>query len=394
MPNVNPEILRWARETAGLSIADAAKAIGLSDTKKATGTQKLELLEAGESQPSRSQLQRMAERYRRPLIAFYLREPPKSADRGEDFRRAAGAPPIDFDPKLDALIRTVRVRHDLVKTLLEDEEVEPLGFVGSSTRADGVRAVLDSISGTIGFDLEAFRRERTVGGAFGYLRRRLEGAGIFVMLVGDLGSYHSKISSDIFRGYAIADVIAPFIVINDNDANAAWAFTALHETAHIWLGQTGLSGQSDATRIERFCNEVAGSLLVPRDDLQALGDLSMLGLEQQLERISQSAAMFNVSRRMVAYRLMRGGTVDRERYEQLIARFHADWLHSKTSDRDKLRNGRGPNPHVIKRHRLGPAIVNLAQRAVASGALSPTKASKLLGVKAGAVHALLGMRSV
>jgi len=40
----------------------------------------------------------------------------------------------------------------------------------------------------------------------------------------------------------------PFIVINDQDARAAWSFTALHEVAHLGLGTTGVSPASITRR--------------------------------------------------------------------------------------------------------------------------------------------------
>ena len=396
MPAVNPEILRWARETAGFSLEDAAMAIGLRDGLRATGAEKLARLEAGERDPSRSQLNRMASKYIQPLTAFYLSAPPRQADRGEDFRRIPDAPPIDFDPRLDALIRDVCVRSDMARELLEEEDAEPLAFVGSRQRTDGKGFVAAEITETIGFDLQAFRKERDMRSAFAYLRDRLESVGIFVVLLGDLGSYHSKIGAEIFRGYAIADPIAPFIVINDNDHPAAWSFTALHEAVHIWLGQTGVSGQSAAaqTQIERFCNEVAGMIVFPQEDVDALAELAVLGFDQQYERISETAAACNVSRRLVAYQLLRADIIDGARYQQIADRIYSEWLRSKSRDPDEPRDGRGPNAHVVKRHRLSPALVSLAQRSVTSGALSPTKASKLLGVKPGSVYALLDMRMV
>jgi transcriptional regulator with XRE-family HTH domain len=232
MPQVNPDILRWARETAGLSLDEAAKKIGLNAAQGKTGGERLAALEAGDGEPTRQQLARMAQKYRRPLITFYLATRPPVGERGEDFRRAPGAPPADFNPGLDALIRNIRARQDVVRFLLEEDESDPLAFVASSKMADGVDAVASSIVKTTGFDLAEFRRKADINKAFSYLRDRLERAGIFVLVLGGLGSHQSKIEPRAFRGYAIADPIAPFIVVNDNDAHAAWSFTALHEAAH------------------------------------------------------------------------------------------------------------------------------------------------------------------
>jgi len=37
--------------------------------------------------------------------------------------------------------------------------------------------------------------------------------GIFVLLIGDLGSYHTAFDLEVFRGFALSDDIAPFIII-------------------------------------------------------------------------------------------------------------------------------------------------------------------------------------
>jgi len=390
MPRVNPEILVWARETAGYnSLADAAAAIKLNDTKKATGAERLAQLEAGEVEPSRTLVKRMSEKYRRPLLTFYLNKIPRRGERGEDFRRVAEASPVEIEPQLDALIRNVRMRHDLVRSLLEDEEAEPLEFVASHNVSAGKQTVAQSIIEITGFDLGEFRRSRDATSAFAYLRNCIESAGLFVLLLGDLGSHHSKINARVFRGYAISDKLAPFIVINNNDAKAAWSFTALHEVCHIWLGQTGVSGASHEARIERFCNDVAGTILLPSRDVRRLSRISELKPREQIDAIYEASRELKISLGMIAYQLLRNDAIDSTRYTQLVDHFYSDWMRSKERDPDARRDGSGPSGHVIKRHRLGPALINLARRSVDSGILTPTKASQLLGVKTGSLHALL-----
>ena len=89
-----------------------------------------------------------------------------------------------------------------------------------------------------------------------------------MLLLGNLGSYHTNIPLEIFRGFAVADALAPMIVINDQDAKTAWGFTALHELAHLWLGSTGVSGGDPAVQIEQYCNDVAGEILLPAAELK------------------------------------------------------------------------------------------------------------------------------
>ncbi len=389
MPKVNPEILSWARESAGLDLDEAAKAIGLNAARGKTGGERLAALEAGEGEPTRRQLAHMAERYRRPLVTFYMSAPPAIGERGEDFRHSSKAAPPEFNPRLDALIRNVRARHDVMRFLLEDDESEPLPYIASAKVSDGVNAVSAGIVRTIGFELAEFRRAADVDKAFAYLRDRLERAGIFVLLLGDLGSHHSKIESRAFRGYAIADAIAPFIVINDNDARAAWSFTALHEAAHLWLGHTGLSGASYAAKVERFCNDVAGAILLPSREIGAVDERLLRSFADSVATITAFAEERNVSRAMVAYLLLRAGKIDAVRYEDLDRHFYGAWIKAKEKKTEKVDDGRGPNRYVVLRHRLGPALVSAARQYLEAGSLSPTKASSLLGVKPSAVRSFL-----
>ena len=114
----------------------------------------------------------------------------------------------------------------MVRALLEDEEeASPLDFVGSRTIGDGRAAVLDVLRSLFKVRLADYRRQSNAGAAFELLRSRAEEEGIFVLLKSDLGSYQTAIALEVFRGFSIADNIAPFIVINERDARAAWTFT-------------------------------------------------------------------------------------------------------------------------------------------------------------------------
>ena len=246
MVAVNPDILIWARETAGLDVKDVAKKI-FTDGKKLSAIEKLELLESGQTEPTRPQLRKMSKAYHQPLLTFYLSNPPKRGDRGEDFRNL---PQRSTDrtgnARLNFLMRNVKASQNLIRNLLEDEgDVVPLPFVNSATTSMGVERVAEDIVRTLQFDLTTLRKQRTYSDAFKYLRRRVENVGIFVLLASDLGSHHSTIPLEVFRGFAFADSIAPFIVINRQDAVSAWSFTALHEVAHLWLGRAAFPAHGE-----------------------------------------------------------------------------------------------------------------------------------------------------
>lgn len=387
---LNPEIFAWARNTAGLSADEAARALGFNNTRDRSAAERLRALEAGDEEPSRSVLVRMAKAYRRSLLVFYLAEPPRTGDRGQDFRTVPGAPPPLYNPALDALIRDVRGRQTIVRSLLEETEPQPVDFVGAASMNDPTDDLARRIVERLQFSLADFRRQARVEDAFNYLREKIEAAGVFVLLLGNLGSHHTNIPVDIFRGFAIADPIAPFIVINDQDARAAWAFTALHEVAHLWLGTTGISGTSIEARIESYCNDVAGEILLPTAEISTLAHLRRTQFDNIIETISTFARARKISRAMVAYKLLRVDAIAEATWRQLTDRFRQEWIASRErqEEADSGDSG-GPSYYVVKRHRLGNALLDLARRSLGEGVLTHTKAAQILGVKPRNVDPLL-----
>ena len=375
--------------------ADAARALGFRDTKDRTAEERLLQYEKGAEVPSHSLLVKMSEKYRRSLLVFYLKQRPAKADRGTDFRTAVGSPSPTFDPTLDALIRDILVRQDLVRSLLEDNESPRLAFVGSARNTVNRDVIVRSIIETIGFQLDEFRKARNVDAAFAYLRQKIGSIGVFVVLAGNLGTHHSNISSDVFRGYAIADEVAPFIIINDQDAKSAWSFTALHELAHIWIGATGVSGEVlSADGIERLCDRVAAQILVPENEELAVPITSGMSVAEAASLISAYAKAWKVSHSMVAFQFMARGFISQTLWSELSAMFRAEWMRSKEK-KPTVEEAEGkPSYYVVRRHRIGPALLGIVHRSLQEGAISQTKAGKVLGVKPRSVAPLLSNEGI
>ena len=116
-------------------------------------------------------------------------------------------------------------------------------------------------------------------------------AGVLVMVNGVVGNNNRrKLNPDEFRGFALADDLAPLVFINGADSKAAQMFTLAHELAHIWIGASALSDVGPATLpsvdVERWCNRVAAELLVPAAVLrdQIRGDAPIGHEAQRLAR--------------------------------------------------------------------------------------------------------------
>jgi len=378
---LNPEIMRWARTNAGLSLEDAAHGAGMPKIDR------LLQIESGEEVPSRPILLSMAKLYRRSLLTFYLATPPEKGDRGEDFRSVPADHRLEGDALLDAMIRDLRARQSLVNATLVDEDAEAIAFIGSTSISQGVAVTLAALKQVLKLELSEFRAAKKPEEAFSLLRSRAEAVGVFVLLISNLGSHHSAIPVETFRGFAIADSIAPFIVINDQDAKTAWSFTLLHELAHLCLGTTGVSGTHSGQAIETFCNDVAGEFLLPTLDLELDKALSF---DDSLAAISKFARARNLSSSMVAYKLFRNGDISQGRLQKFNQKLRELWLSDKENIKANAKpNDSGPSYYVVRRHRLGKAMLEFASRAVNSGGLSPVKVARVLGVKPRSVYPLL-----
>ncbi|VFN05716.1 MAG: protein of unknown function (DUF955) [Candidatus Kentron sp. G] len=378
-----------------MPLEQAAIAIDLEDAHGKKAAARLRAMEKGEEEPSRPLLLRMVKKYRRPLIVFYLDNPPRQGNRGRDFRGMPESVPPEYDTTLDALIRDINARQGVVKSLLEEEEALPLPFIGSANMDldRGIEPVAAEITRTIGFALPEYRSRNSIDEAFKYLRTKLEQAGIFVVLMGNLGSHHTNIPAEVFRGFSLADPIAPFIVINNQDARSAWPFTALHEAAHLWLGATGISGPpSSALGIERFCNEVASRILLPTTEIQALSDITASTFDGAATRISAFSEERKISRAMVSYRLFRANIITKPEWSKLEEYFHEQWIAEEKRKKKARHDGNnkgGANYYVVRRHGLGPALLNLVARSLDEGVLTYTKAGHVLGEKPRNVEPLL-----
>ena len=207
-------------------------------------------------------------------------------------------------------------------------------------------------------------------------------------MIGNLGSYHTNIPVEIFRGFAIADRLAPMIVINDQDSRAAWAFTSLHEAVHLWLGTTGVSGEDATAGIEQYCNDVAAEVLLPSSELNAFS--GVLSRERAVEMIDTFAPQWQVSRQMIAYKLYRQGKIGYRVWTETKQVFYERFLAAKAQQSAKQKESEGgANYYIVKRHRVGLAIRRLMRRALNDGNTTYTKAGRVLGVKPRNVEHLL-----
>lgn len=303
---VEPAMVRWARERADESLESLSRPFP-----------RIEAWETGEVRPTFKQLEKFARRTHVPLGYLFLQEPPEEEVPIPDLRTVGGRFLDRPSPDLLDTIYLCQQRQAWYREWARSVGEEPRDFVGSVTiRAAPVR-VAAAMRDALGFDLEARRDCRTWEEALRQFIAQAEDLGVLVMVSGVVGSNnHRPLDPEEFRGFALADPLAPLVFVNGKDTKSAQMFTLAHELAHLWLGQSALTDAGPAStpsrRIEIWCNAVAAELLVPLAVLR-----EVLTEDDPADEVQTLARRFKVSTLVILRRLLDAQALSRARFEAL-----------------------------------------------------------------------------
>jgi len=260
--SINPELIRWAVARSGRSAATLACTLP-----------KIAEWELGLTQPTLSQLEKLAKKTWTPLGYFFLPEPPEERLPVTDFRTVRDKPIPRLSPNLIDTLHTMQRRQAWMREYLLEMGHEPLPFIGSARTSDEISAVAQRIRRILGIADGWASLISTWTEALSVLREAAEAAGIMVIINGVVGNNTKrKLDPDEFRGFVLSDAHAPLVFLNGSDARSAQMFTLAHELVHLWMNEGGLFNlpelQASSHKIEQFCNKVAAEFLVPARELK------------------------------------------------------------------------------------------------------------------------------
>jgi Zn-dependent peptidase ImmA (M78 family)/DNA-binding XRE family transcriptional regulator len=380
---VSPQVLRWARASAGYTEDQAAKGLGVS-------RKTLDRWESGDLAPTINQLRNAAQRYNRPLAALMLPSPPTEPELPvADFRRLEAYEDPRWSPQLRAAIhRALNQR----ATMLEISEIAPdaipvgeaVNFTLPESDADLAAAQLREI-----LELDSIPKTR-VRKPYDFLSavtRRAESLGILVM-------HTAGVSTKEMKGFSIAETPFPVIAINGSDWPRSRLFTLLHEMAHIGLRASGLCDMHEvnsgtvrqgAGDIEQYCNAVAANTLMPAEAFLAyqaeIGGSSSGWTLADLERLS---AYFGASSEAALIRLVLLGVVPWTKYHERkpeLDQAYEDARERQKQERKESEKPGAPSYYTVKARDLGRSYIHSVFTAYEDDAISSRDVANYLGVR-------------
>ena len=371
---INRHVFTWARESAGYAVAEVASRLKRDNSE-------VQAWEEGNDFPTLPQAKQAANLFGRPVGVFFLAKPPDEKTLPK-FRVLPGASQKQ-SPQLRCFARHVVHRCEWAASVLAAEGGKPLAVIGKANLRDDPAEVAVKIRKWLNAPLAENIRQKGIGDALQWWTAKIENAGVFVFGT-DTHSAH-KVSVDEMRGLAEVNQIAPAVAVNTTDAKSARIFTLIHEVAHLWLGEEGITRERDSleyfiapegadAKTEIFCNRVAAETLMPAAEFREFWSVQAAGnIEARIEEI---AAHFRVSYPAVIYRAVNHQMIAWEKCEELLRKYREE-----LKEWQKNQKGRGEKGHKKLIKKNGRAFSRLVLSTYYGGDLHPMKAIALLGTK-------------
>jgi Zn-dependent peptidase ImmA (M78 family)/transcriptional regulator with XRE-family HTH domain len=371
---VTPEVLRWARESVGASIEDAAKRAGVSE-------ERIREWEAGGAEPTVAKLRALAKLYQRSFAVFFLPEPPTTFDTMRDFRRLPDSTDHSWSRPLHKVYRRALDQQEVADELADEDatDLQPISWLSSSVDVAPEEAASLARS-ALGVSLEEQFSWRRPEDAFNGWLAAVESLGVLVLRTSD-------VAFEEMRGFSITGRI-PVIVVNALDFPRGEVFTLLHELAHLMLREGGLCDLLEPRsegrhQVELWCNAVAAAILMPAEPFLDAVVIVPSGVRQwEDEVLAQLSARFGASQEAVIRRLVTLGRATMAFYRQKRREYLVAYGERREEERLRRRNKEGgPPPYRMAVRDRGRPYVRQVLDAYYRDVISPSTLSNLLGIK-------------
>lgn len=364
--NINPRMLSWAITRAGKTMDDLIAAVP-----------KLPDWLNEKSQPTVKQLETFSKKVYLPFGYLFLSEPPAEHIPFPYFRQGTRASENNVSLNVFDTILNIQQRQQWLLEYLKEEGQQALPFVGKYTIEDSLFSICDDIRKTLRIKKDWAASCKNTYEAMAALIERSEEAGIIIIINGIVGnSTNRRIDPEECRGFVMVDKWAPFLFINNTDAEAAKIFTLIHELAHVWLGKSAGFDTNDMLPandpVEELCDKIAAEFLVPEDSFKSAWS--------QENNFAVLARRFKVSKVVIARRALDLGKISKPQFFQWYDAWLAEW------EQIKARKAGGGDFYNNQPNRVSLRFAALVNRAVKTEKLSYREAYRLTGLNGDTYH--------
>lgn len=260
--NIQPNLLRWVIQRAGISEEKAIETFPL-----------LNGWLFQEKQPTLNQLKKFAAKFYVPFGYLFMSNLPIENIPFPIFRGEAGQQD-HFNLNVYDTVMNVQARQEWLEEYLEENDIKTCNFIGSITTKTSISETVRRLRSILDLDDRWAFSLATPDAAVSLLGQKIEDTGVFLAYNGVVGNNtHRPLKVSECRGFALVNEKAPYIFVNSADSKSAQLFTLIHEVAHLMLGVSAGHAGSEVLNheaTENYCDMVAAEFLVPASVLREI----------------------------------------------------------------------------------------------------------------------------
>lgn len=260
--NIQPNLLRWVIQRAGISEEKAIETFPL-----------LNGWLFQEKQPTLIQLKKFAAKFYVPFGYLFMSNLPIEKIPFPMFRGEAGQQD-HFNLNVYDTVMNVQARQEWLEEYLEENDIKTCNFIGSITTKTSISETVRRLRSILDLDDRWAFSLATPDAAVSLLGQKIEDTGVFLAYNGVVGNNtHRPLKVSECRGFALVNEKAPYIFVNSADSKSAQLFTLIHEVAHLMLGVSAGHAGSEVLNheaTENYCDMVAAEFLVPASVLREI----------------------------------------------------------------------------------------------------------------------------
>lgn len=373
LTGVNPKIIQWARERARYSLESVA-------VKFKKDVSVIEKWESGEDFPTYSQLEKLAEIYKRPLALFFFPEPPLEAEEKQEFRTL---PDFEIENLAADTIYALRQAKAMQLSLQEinngiNPSTKKIFQDIAVSSSDDLRRLAEQIRNYLNITLEEQLTWNDQETALKKWRSAVEEAGIFI--------FKRSFKQREISGFCLIDIEFPIIYLNNSTEKSRQIFTIFHELAHILLQTNGITKSDDRyinslqganKSIEIFCNKFAAEFLLPNHVFSEIIRETVVNVNDNDKIISKISSDYKVSREVVLRKLLDNNLISQKEYTLKVNEWYSEQV-GKSQDKNKKSGG---NPYANQATYLGENYLKLVFNKYYQGQYDIERVADYLNIK-------------